>query len=285
MSNGSGDSYGTSYLNTLNSFAEDMGFELILLDAVGDVTKQTNQVQDLITQQPDVIVVWPVNSESAVTSVKAISDAGIPVITANTNVVESGEQYLEGYVGPSNVEEAKLTATQMVEDLGGEGNILFINGKQGYSTSDERKQGLEEAIEGTNIKIVEEQPDEGSREKAQQVMENYLVKYPEGEISAVFAQDDNGAIGAYNAVESAGRVGEFPIYAGATGDYGTISYIEQGLIAGTAVQSPVIDAQTALTWAVWMALGNELPAFYNYIETPLATPDNIASLNIAEWES
>lgn len=91
MSNGSGDSYGTSYLNTLNSFAEDMGFELILLDAVGDVTKQTNQVQDLITQQPDVIVVWPVNSESAVTSVKAISDAGIPVITANTNVVESGE--------------------------------------------------------------------------------------------------------------------------------------------------------------------------------------------------
>ena len=192
MSNGSGDSYGTSYLNTLNSFAEDMGFELILLDAVGDVTKQTNQVQDLITQQPDVIVVWPVNSESAVTSVKAISDAGIPVITANTNVVESGEQYLEGYVGPSNVEEAKLTATQMVEDLGGEGNILFINGKQGYSTSDERKQGLEEAIEGTNIKIVEEQPDEGSREKAQQVMENYLVKYPEGEISAVFAQDDKG---------------------------------------------------------------------------------------------
>ena len=116
-------------------------------------------------------------------------------------------------------------------------------------------------------------------------MENYLVKYPEGEISAVFAQDDNGAIGAYNAVESAGRVGEFPIYAGATGDYGTISYIEQGLIAGTAVQSPVIDAQTALTWAVWMALGNELPAFYNYIETPLATPDNIASLNIAQWES
>ena len=101
----------------------------------------------------------------------------------------------------------------------------------------------------------------------------------------MFAQDDNGAIGAYNAVESAGRVGEFPIYAGATGDYGTISYIEQGLIAGTAVQSPVIDAQTALTWAVWMALGNELPAFYNYIETPLATPDNIASLNIAEWES
>src|SRR5699024_9430380 len=97
----------------------------------------------------------------------------------------------EGYVGPSNVEEAKLTATQMVEDLGGEGNILFINGKQGYSTSDERKQGLEEAIEGTNIKIVEEQPDEGSREKAQQVMENYLVKYPEGEISAVFAQDED----------------------------------------------------------------------------------------------
>lgn len=285
MSNGSGDSYGTSYLNTLNSFADEMGFELILLDAVGDVTKQANQIQDLITQQPDVIVVWPMNSESAVTSVRAIQNAGIPVITANTNVVESGEQYLEGYVGPFNVEEAKLTATQMVEDLGGEGNILFINGKQGYSTSDERKQGLEEAIEGTSIKIIEEQPDEGSREKAQQVMENYLVKYGEGEIDAVFAQDDNGAIGAYNAVESAGRVGEFPIYAGATGDYGTISYIEQGLIRATAVQSPVIDAETALTWAVWMALGNELPGFYNYIETPLATSDNISTLDIAEWES
>lgn len=282
MSNGSSDSYMTAYYNHLPVFAEEMGFNLIAMDAVGDVTKQTIQVQDMITLAPDVIVLWPMNSETAVTYVKAINESGIPCITANTNVVSSGEDYIEGFVGPSNVEEAYQTALQMIEDIGTEGNVFYISDKIGYSTTNERKQGFDNAIADTDIVLVDEQADEASRDKAQQIMENWLVTYGEGEIDAVFCMDDNGAIGAYNAVVAANRVGEFPIYCAATGDSGTLTYIENGYICGTAVQSPYIDSESALTYAVWIALGNELPAFYCYIETPIATPENLATIGAEE---
>ncbi|MBP3311210.1 MAG: sugar ABC transporter substrate-binding protein, partial [Butyricicoccus sp.] len=219
---------------------------------------------------------------AGVALVKSINKAGIPVMSANTNVAESGKEYLECYVGPSNILEGKQTAEQMVADIGSDAKILYIDGPTGYSTSAERRQGMDEGIAGTNIEVVESQTGEGNREKSQQVMENYLVKYPEGSIDAVFCMDDNTAIGAINAMEAAGRT-DIKVYAAACGDYNTLTYIKEGKLRATAMQSPIIDAKTTLDYAVRIAKGEKMEEFENFMETPVATADNIDSLNIDPW--
>lgn len=282
VSNAGADPYQTAYYSTAESYAKELGVTLKLLDPVGDVTKQQNQVQDLIGMNCDAIVLWPTNSESAVAMVKQIKAAGIPVVNANTRVDESGKDYCECYVGPSNVVEGQLTGEQMVKDIGNDGKIVYIEGLAGYSACEERKSGMEKAIEGTNIQVLETQLSDANREKAQQVMENYLIKYPVGSIDAVFCYDDSIAIGAINAMEAANR-DDIKVYAAACGDCNTLSYIRDGKLRATAMQSPIIDAKTALDYAVNIAKGGTVSDYDNYMDTPVATADNVDSLDIEEW--
>lgn len=272
------DPYQTAYYDTMVSYAKEKGVNLQILDPKGDVTKQANQIQDLIGKKCDCIIVWPVNGATAASFVRAIDKAGIPCLTANTNVAEDGEAFIKCYVGPSNVEEGKLTAQQMVKELGDDAKVVEIAGPAGYTTSLERSQGLKEGIEGTNVQVLDSQTGEGNREKCQQVMESYLQKYPKGEIDAVYTFDDNGAYGAWNAIEDAGRQDDVKIYAAASGSYGTLDYVKDGKIAATAMQSPHFDAQSTLDMAIKLANGEEPEEFYNYIETPVAYSENAEQL-------
>ena len=92
VNNAGADPYQTAYYSAAEEYAKTLGVDLKLLDPVGDVTKQQNQVQDLIGMNCDVIVLWPTNSESGVAMVRQINAAGIPVMSANTNVEESGKE-------------------------------------------------------------------------------------------------------------------------------------------------------------------------------------------------
>lgn len=281
--NAGADPYQTAYYETVVAYAAEQGVDLQILDPKGDATTQANQIQDLINMECDAIIVWPVNGEAAVASVRAINKAGIPCLTANTNVAEAGEEFIKCYVGPSNVEEGKQSAQAMVEMIGPDAKIVEISGPAGYTTSLERTEGMQLGIEGTNIQVLDSQTGEGNREKCQQVMENYLVKYAPGEIDAVFCFDDNGAFGAWNAVEAAGRQEDVKIFAAAAGSFETTDYVREGKINATAMQSPHYDAQAAIDMAIKLANGEEPAEFYNYIETPVATPDNVDSLNLKEW--
>ena len=238
VNNGGQDPYQTAYYNTIKDKAKEMNINLQLLDPVGDATTQANQVQDLINMKCDAIIIWPVNSETGVASARAVQKAGIPCMTANTNVSADGEEFIQCYVGPSNVEEGKQTAEAMLENIGEDAKIVEITGPAGYSTSLERSQGMKEAIEGTNIEVLDSQTGEGNREKCQQVMENYLVKYGKGEIDAVYTFDDNAAYGAWNAIEAAGRQDDVKIFAAASGSYGTIRFRPQLCSPPTLTQNP-----------------------------------------------
>ncbi|MCI1965252.1 MAG: sugar ABC transporter substrate-binding protein [Oscillospiraceae bacterium] len=278
----SGDTYMTTYYSTAQSYAESLGIELLALDSQNDMTKQANQVRDLITKKVDTLIIWPCNSEGGVASAKLAKEANIPVMTANTPIDKSGEEYLTCHVGPSNVREGEETTKQMIEDLGGKGKFLYIDGKPGYSTSTQRQEGVKNAIEGTDVELLESQTGQSSRDKSQQVMENFLIKYPEGSVDAVMCFDDNEAIGAINALKAAKRT-DVKVYAVACGDYNTLSYIEDGTLAGTALQSPITDAKTTMDFALKVAKGEKIDTFENSIETPVATPSNLKSLNVEKW--
>lgn len=285
---GSNDTYMTTYYKHAAAYAKEKGVNLVLLDAVDDVTKQTQQVQDLIQQQCDVIIIWPVNSESSVAQAMQVQAAGIPCMTANTDVISDGDQYVTCYVGPSNYQEGYQMAQKACEEMAAAGvtapRILYIDGKSGQTTCDERKAGVQTAVEEAGGSFIDAQLSDGLREKAQQITENWLVKYKAGDFDAIVGFDDNTAVGAYNAAKAAGRDGEFPIYGVATGDTSIVEgYIAKGLIGYNALQSPLIDSESAINMAANIALGYQPAEQKYFIETPIINKDNVDEFYV-KWD-
>ena len=283
---GSNDTYMTTYYKHAAEYAKEKGLNLVLLDAVDDVTKQTQQVQDLIQQQCDVIIIWPVNSESSVAQAMQVQAAGIPCMTANTDVIADGDQYVTCYVGPSNFEEGYQTSQKACEEMAANGvtgpRVLYIDGKSGQTTCDERKAGMLKAVEEAGGTFIDAQLSDGLREKAQQITENWLVKYKTGDFDCIMTFDDNTCVGAYNAAKAAGRENEFPIYGAATGDATIVEgYIAKGLLGYMALQSPLIDSESAINMAANIALGYKPSQQKYFIETPIINKDNVADLYVS----
>jgi ABC-type sugar transport system substrate-binding protein len=155
-----------------------------------------------------------------------------------------------------------------------EAQVVHITGQPGYTTAIERAKGFEDRLPEVcpDVTVVDTQPGDWNREKSQQVMEAFLVKYDD--IDGVYAGDDNMGVGALNAAKAAGREGI--IFVGATNFAVGYEAMERGEYWGSIYQSPVDDAEAALQTAIDVLDGKEVP-FLNYFDTPKITQDNRAS--------
>jgi ribose transport system substrate-binding protein len=245
--------------------------------------RQINQIEDLIQKQVDVIIVWPVNSQAIVPACKKAKKKGIPTLIANTKISESGFDVVKGFVGPDFKTEGSNAAELMHEALPEGGKIVEIKGLPGYATSRERSVGFRNKIkeEGWDIEIIDAQPADWNREKAQRVMENFLTKYSSGEIDGIYASDDNLAMGAINALKSTDRLDEVEIVSACMFGDG-YEAIKEGNLYGTCLQSPIADAKKTVHASIQIALGWDLP-FFNYFKTPKITKENIDQFEKPTW--
>ena len=267
------DSYQTTYESAFIEAAEaDPAVEAVVLDAGGDVARQIAQIQDLIQQKVDAIIIWPTNGQAVVPAVRKAHSAGIPVVITNSNIAEAGFPFMKSFSGPNNIKQGAYAAEIMCDKLGGEGQIVQISGQPGYTTAIERQKGFEDRLAEIcpDVEIMETQPGDWNREKAQRVMEAFLVKYDT--IDGVYSGDDNMGVGALNAAKAAGREGI--VFVGATNFAVGYEAMQRGEYWGSIYQSPVDDAKNALATAVAILKGEEVPQF-NYFETPKITQENM----------
>ena len=272
------DSYQTTYENAFKDYAAEMaGVDTIVLDAGGDVARQIAQIQDLIQQQVDAIIIWPTNGKAVVPAVRKAHQAGIPVVITNSNISEEGFDFISSFSGPDNITQGQYSAEIMCDKfkemgIADEAKIVQISGQPGYTTAIERAKGFEDRLPEVcpNVELMETQPGDWNREKAQRVMENFLVKYDD--IDGVYSGDDNMGVGALNAAKAAGRAEDI-IFVGATNFAVGYEAMERGEYWGSIYQSPVADAKNALDTAVAVVNGEEVP-FLNYFETPKITQEN-----------
>ena len=261
---GSGvNGYVATYYDTFNAYTKELGVKTVVLDAQVDPAKQSDQVQDLIAQQVDVMIVWPVNGKAIVPALRKAKDAGIPVVITNSQADASADPYYNTFSGPDNIAQAKTAGEMMVEALGGKGNIVVINGLPGYSVAQEREKGFMDVIKmHPDIKVLDIQPADWSREKAQSVMEAYLVKYGD-QIDGVYSADSDMGVGALAAVKAAvaeGKIKEGKIkFTDCTLFAAAYDEIKAGRYYGSVLQSPVVDAKAAVQAAVQIVEGQELP--------------------------
>ena len=274
------DSYQTTYEQAFIAAAEaNPDIETVVLDAGGDVARQISQVEDLIQQQVDAIIIWLTNGEAVVPAVRQASQAGIPVIVTNSNIAEAGFDFITSFSGPDNVTQGSRAAEIMCDrfkalGIESEARVVEITGQPGYTTAIERSDGFQQRLPEVcpDVELVESQPGDWNREKSQQVMEAFLVKYDD--IDGVYAGDDNMGVGALNAAKAANRAADIT-FVGATNFSVGYDAMEAGEYWGSIYQSPVDDAHAALQTAIDVLSGQEVP-FLNYFDTPKITRDNMS---------
>jgi galactofuranose transport system substrate-binding protein len=187
--------------------AQKKGFELVYTDAAGSAAKQVADVESMIAQKVDAIFLAPREEVPLAEAVLKAKTAGIPVFLLDRNVDQSRAQAGRDYVtfiGSDFVEEGKRAADWLIKTTGGKAKIIELEGTTGSSPANDRKKGFDDAIKAqTGMQILASQTGDFARDKGRQVMETLLQAHPD--VTAVYAHNDEMAIGAIAALEAAGK--------------------------------------------------------------------------------
>lgn len=222
--------------------AEELGVTIVTLDSQDDSATEMSNVEDLINQGVDLIMINPTDSDAVKSAVEAANNANIPVITLDRGA-NGGE--VVSHIASDNVAGGKLAGEYIVELLGGNGKVVELEGIPGASAARDRGEGFNAAIAESNIEVVAKQTANFDRAEGLSVMENILQA--QSEIDAVFAHNDEMALGAIEAIKASGR-DILVVGFDATDD--AKAAVENGEMAATVEQLPKeigsLGVQTAL---------------------------------------
>ncbi|MEL7615032.1 ABC transporter substrate-binding protein [Vreelandella titanicae] len=242
----------------------------ITISTAGTAGEQANDLEDLVSlRNIDALVVLPFESGPLTDPVRRVKESGVFVTVVDRGLTEEGIQDL--YVAGNNHELGRVSGEYIRERLDGEGDIVVLRGIPTV-IDDERVQGFQEAIEGSEVNILDMQHANWNRDDGFEVMQDYLSRFDN--IDAVWAQDDDIALGVIEAVRQADREDELFIVGGA-GMKDIIKRVMDGdeLVPVDVLYPPAMIA-TAMDLTVQHFVSNG-PVLGEYIlGSPLITQEN-----------
>ena len=245
--------------------AATLGVKITVADAGDDAAKQTSDIEDLVASGISVLIVNPVDSDAVTGAVEFAKSKGVKVISVDRAV--NGTE-IDCQIASDNVLGAEL-ATQFIVDTLGEGAVVAeLEGVTGASAAIDRSQGFHNVAD-SKLEVVARQTANFARAEGMSVMENMLQANPD--IQAVFAANDEMALGAMEAISGAGK-DIMVVGFDATDD--AIASIKAGQMAGTIAQQPALIGSTAVTNALKLINGEEIPKSIP-VEVTLVTDENV----------
>ena len=242
----------------------------ITISTAGTAGEQANDLEDLVSlRNIDALVVLPFESGPLTDPVRRVKESGVFVTVVDRGLTEEGIQDL--YVAGNNHELGRVSGEYIRERLDDQGDIVVLRGIPTV-IDDERVQGFQEAIEGSEINILDMQHANWNRDDGFEVMQDYLARFEN--IDAVWAQDDDIALGVIEAVRQAEREDELFIVGGA-GMKDIIKRVMDGdaLVPVDVLYPPAMIA-TAMDLTVQHFVSNG-PVLGEYIlGSPLITQEN-----------
>lgn len=247
---------GVSLLNLSNEYivmlnkameqkARELGVRLIVNDAQRSAEKQVQQAESFIAQKVDAIILNPCEVEASSPAVEKALAAGIPVINVNSETRTPPT----AFVGSRDEEAGTLAMQYIAERLGNNGNVVMIEGFMGQAAQIKRDQGAREVLSrNPGLHLLADQTAEWERAKGMALMENWIESYGD-RINAVFAQNDEMAIGALLALEEAGHKGK-TIVVGVDAIADGLQAVRSGRLAATVFQDAAAQGATAVETAV-----------------------------------
>lgn len=253
-------------------FDEEPGYEMNV--KYGDLTSegQVSDLEDFIAMGVDGIIFFPWISSATRTALIECQDAGIPVVVVD-NPVEDTDLVIS-QVATDNYLAGVENANHLVEDLGGDGNIIILDTPENNSSL-LRANGFVDTVSNyPGITILEQQNYNANQQTAMSIMEDLLQVYDD--VDAVFVCNEDGAFGVYAALEAAGRT-DIKIYT-VDGSANGVAMVQEGHITGIAAQQPYLMGYEA---------ADQIIKYFNGEETTLDYALGIEYVtidNASEWE-
>lgn len=211
--------------------ANELGYDLVVLDSQNNPAKELANVEDTIVKNAKVILINPTDSEAVGNAVLAANKAGIPVITLDRASIKGK---VISHIASDNIAGGKMAGDFIFEKLGATAKVIQLQGIVGTSASRERGEGFIKSQQQNNFTLLTAQPADFDRAKGMNVMQNLLSAYPS--VQAVFAENDEMALGAVRAIKTAGR--DDILVVGFDGTDDGIKSVEKGKLAATVAQQP-----------------------------------------------
>ena len=222
--------------------AKALNYDLVVLDSQNDPAKELANVEDVSVRGVKVLLINPTDSDAVGNAIAVANQKKLPVITLD-RAANKGQ--VIAHIASDNAAGGEMAGNYIAEKLGKGAKIIQLEGIAGTSAARERGAGFAKAAQAHDFKILASQPADFDRSKGLNVMENLLTAQPE--VQAVFAQNDEMALGALRAIQAAGK--KDLVLVGFDGTDDGVKAVKGGKMAATIAQQPdkigEIGVQTA----------------------------------------
>lgn len=270
--------------------AEELGVEIIERDPQADTTQQAADIEQMLTQDPDGLIVAGNGEAETLGAVRPAIAADVPIVAMISKIGTQPEPIPQpppeppaggvvAFVAADEAEGGQLAAELVAEALPDGGRIAVVQGATGYSENETRLERFLPTLEetGADYEIVAEQPGDWTPEGGQSACQNMLAANPE--IDLFYALSDDMGAGCANAVQQAG--GDVQIV-GIGGSTAGFAAIEDGSMYGTVWYSPEQLGRDAMQTMVDYLEGEAPDDRYVTHEIANVTADNLDEYE-AEW--
>lgn len=242
---GAESAWRTANTKSVKDEAEARGVRLVFSDAQQKQENQIKALRSFIAQGVDVIAFSPVVETGWEPVLREIKQAGIPVVLSDRAVDVSDGDLFATFIGSDFVEEGRNAARWLAEKTGGKATVVELVGTPGSAPAIDRKDGFEEILkEHPGMSILKSQSGDFTRAKGKEVMEAFLKAPDADQITALYAHNDDMALGAIQALEEAGiKPGEDILIVSIDGVRGAFEAMAEGKLNCTVECNPLIGPQ------------------------------------------
>ncbi|HQD15209.1 MAG TPA: substrate-binding domain-containing protein [Ottowia sp.] len=229
--------------------AKELGVNVVFVTANEDVAKQVDGIRDLVARKVDGILASPIDSVAVGNAYTATEKAGIPIISIARHANSPAQS---AFVAMDEPKIGGDIATWIIKHINGKGKIAMVNGPAGAATFRAIASGMDAVLKANpNVSVVYRKDAALTREMGLKLAEDALVAHPD--LVAIYAANDELALGAAQAVKAAGKSEQIVI----TGMNGIPPALN-------AVKSGALGMTVELNAAVWGKLG--IDTMVNYLK-------------------
>lgn len=225
--------------------ARELGYETTIFDSQNNTAKEAEHFENVIAAGYQAILFNPTDAEGSVSNVKRAKDAGIPTFCMDREI--NSLEVATAQIMSDNFSGCVELGQYFVRKLNKKGKYVELLGLVGDNNTWNRSNGFHSVVDNfPELEMVAQQSADFDRNKAMEVLESMLQSNPD--IDAVFCGNDAMAMGAYQALLSAGKADSIKVF-GFDGAKDVVDAIAANKIEATAMQYPVLMAQKAAEFA------------------------------------
>ena len=232
--------------------ADELGYKLVVLDSQNDPAKELSNVEDLTVRGAKVLLINPTDSAAVGNAVAIANRNKIPVITLDRGAAKGD---VVSHIASDNVAGGKMAGDFIAQKLGNGAKVIQLEGLAGTSAARERGEGFKQAVDEHKFAVLASQPADFDRTKGLNVTENLLAS--KGDVQAIFAQNDEMALGVLRAIGAANKK---VLVVGFDGTDDGVKAVKSGKLAATVAQQPELIGSLGVETADKILKGEKVEA-------------------------